>query len=175
VAKDSVLSPQPALLGFLTLGPKHPYELHQEFTRDLGNVWHIGQSHLYAYLKQMAEAGLVTVSIEAQPNRPDRTVYHITADGQAQFDDWLGQPTVHMRYFRLEFLTRLYFFHRLGIPGLAQLVTAQKALIEARIESLHQSIARTDDAYWRLVLDFRQSEMQAIIGWLDRCRNKSGE
>ncbi|MCC7452488.1 MAG: PadR family transcriptional regulator [Anaerolineae bacterium] len=174
MAKDNVLSPQSALLGFLTFGPKHPYELHQEFTHQLGNVWHIGQSHLYAHLKQLAEAGLVTVSIEAQPNRPDRTVYHITASGQAQFDDWLRQPTVHMRYFRFEFLTRLYFFRRLEIPGLEPLITAQKALIESRIESLHQAIAQTDDEYWRLVLDFRRSEMQAIVDWLERCPVTSG-
>jgi len=151
------------------LGPRHPYELHHEFERELGRVWHIGQSHLYAYLKQLAESDLATVKTEAQPNRPARNVYHITPAGQDAFLNWLHQPTQHARHVRLEFLARLYFFRRLSQPGLAQLVTDQKALLQSAIESLDHSISETEDEYWRLVLEFRQSEMQAIIGWLDRC------
>ena len=167
--KDTTVSPQPVLLGFLMLGPKHPYELHQEFSRELGRVWHIGQSHLYAYLKQLAEAGMATVKTEATPNRPSRNVYQITPAGQEKFLNWLHQPTQHSRHIRLEFLARLYFFRRLSLPGLDQLVADQKALFQSRMESLSRAIAETDDEYWRLVLEFRQSEMQAIIGWMDRC------
>ena len=167
--KDTTVSPQPVLLVFLILGPKHPYELHQEFSRELGRVWHIGQSHLYAYLKQLAEVGLVTVKIEAQPNRPTRNVYHITQAGQETFLNWLHQPTQHGRHIRLEFLARLYFFRRLSLPGLEQLVADQKALFQSRIESLGRAIAETDDEYWRLVLEYRQSEMETVIRWLDRC------
>jgi PadR family transcriptional regulator AphA len=169
MSKETLPSPQPVLLGFLMLGPKHPYELDQEFDRELGRVWRIGQSHLYAYLKQLAEAGLATVKIEAQPNRPARNVYHITQAGQETFLNWLHQPTQHGRHIRLEFLARLYFFRRLSLPGLEQLVADQKALFQSRIESLGRAIAETDDEYWRLVLEYRQSEMETVIRWLDRC------
>jgi PadR family transcriptional regulator AphA len=167
--KDTAISPQPALLGFLMLGPKHPYELHQEFSRELGRVWRIGQSHLYAYLKQLAESGLATVKTEAQPNRPARNVYHITPAGQETFLNWLHQPTLHSRHIRLEFLARLYFFRRLSLPGLEQLVADQKALFQSRVESLDHTIAEVEDEYWRLVLEFRRSETEAILRWLDRC------
>jgi DNA-binding PadR family transcriptional regulator len=169
MSQDTSVSPQSVLLGFLMLGPRHPYELHQEFERALGRVWHIGQSHLYAYLKQLAESGLATVKTEAQPNRPPRNIYQITPAGQETFLNWLHQPTQHVRHIRLEFLARLYFFRRLSAPGLEQLVADQKALLQSRIESLSHSIAEAEDEYWRLVLEFRQSEMQAIFGWLDRC------
>ncbi len=151
------------------LGPRHPYEFHQEFERELGQVWHIGQSHLYAYLKQLAESGLATVKTEAQPNRPSRNVYHITKAGQESFLTWLHQPTQHVRYIRLEFLARLYFFRRLSLPGLEQLVADQKALLQAMVESLNRAISEADDKYWRLVLEFRHGEIEAIIRWLDRC------
>jgi DNA-binding PadR family transcriptional regulator len=169
MSQDTSVSPQSVLLGFLMLGPRHPYEFHQEFERALGRVWHIGQSHLYAYLKQLAESGLATVKTEAQPNRPPRNIYQITPAGQETFLNWLHQPTQHVRHIRLEFLARLYFFRRLSAPGLEQLVADQKALLQSRIESLSHSIAEAEDEYWRLVLEFRQSEMQAIFGWLDRC------
>ncbi len=118
MSKDASPSPQPVLLGFLMLGPKHPYEVHQEFERELGRVWHIGQSHLYAYLKQLAESGLATVTTEIQPNRPARNVYHITPAGEETFLSWLRRPAEHGRHIRLEFLARLYFFRRLSLPGL---------------------------------------------------------
>src|SRR5512136_1791025 len=167
MSKETSPSPQPVLLGFLMLGPRHPYELYQEFEPELGRVWHIGQSHLYAYLKQLAESGLATVKTEAQSNRPARHVYHITPAGQQAFLDWLHQPTQHVRHIRLEFLARLYFFRRLSLPGLEQLVADQKALFQSRIESLGGTIAETDDRYLRLVLESRHGEMEAIIRWLD--------
>jgi PadR family transcriptional regulator AphA len=167
--KDTAISPQPVLLGFLMLGPKHPYELHQEFSRELGRVWHVGQSHLYAHLKQLAESGLATVTTETQPNRPARNVYHITPAGREAFLNWLCQPSQHVRHIRLEFLARLYFFRHLSLPGLEQLVIKQKALLQSHVESLSRAIAKADDSYWRLVLEFRQSEMEAVIHWLDRC------
>jgi PadR family transcriptional regulator, regulatory protein AphA len=169
MSQDTSASPQSVLLGFLMLGPRHPYDLHQEFERELGRVWHIGQSHLYAYLKQLAEAGLATVKTEAQSNRPSRNVYQITPAGQETFFTWLHQPTQHVRQIRLEFLARLYFFRRLAVPGLEQLVADQKALLQSRVESLGHAIAETDDEYWRLVLEFRQSEMETVIRWLDHC------
>jgi hypothetical protein len=52
---------------------------------------------------------------------------------------------------------------------LEQLVAEQKALFQSRIESLSRAIAETEDEYWRLVLEFRQSEIETIIRWLDRC------
>jgi DNA-binding PadR family transcriptional regulator len=167
--KDVTASPQSILLGFLTVGPRHPYELYQEFSRDLGRVWDIGQSHLYAYLKQLAESGLAEVKVEAPSKRPARNVYYITPAGREIFLNWLHQPTQHVRHIRLEFLARLYFFRRLKLPGLAELILSQKALLQTRIESLSHAISKTEDEYWRLVLDFRRGEMQAVIDWLDRC------
>jgi PadR family transcriptional regulator AphA len=167
--RENEITPRPVLLGFLMPGPRHPYELHQEFERDLGKVWRIGRSKLYAQLKLLEQAGLVTVQIEHQPNRPPRNMYHITRAGREAFLNWLHQPTMHVRHIRLEFLARLYFFRRLALPGLEQLVTKQKEIFQPRIESLSRTIAETDDDFWKLVLEFRLSKMEAAVRWLDRC------
>ncbi|GAB4530449.1 MAG: PadR family transcriptional regulator [Anaerolineae bacterium] len=167
------ITPQPVLLGFLMPGPQHPYELHQEFERELGKVWRIGRSKLYAQLKLLEGAGLVTVQIEHQLNRPSRHMYHITAAGQETFLRWLHQPAMHARHIRLEFLARLYFFRRLALPGLEQLVTRQKEILQPRIESLSHTIAETDDDFEKLVLEFRLSQMEAVVRWLDCCQTGS--
>jgi PadR family transcriptional regulator AphA len=169
MSRSGDLSPQPALLGLLMSHPKHGYELYQEFSRELGSVWQIGQSQLYAQLKQLEQAGLVTVQVESQPNRPPRKVYHLTSDGREAFLAWVRQPTPYLRYIRMEFLARLYFFRELSLPGLDRLVAEQKAVCRAQIEVFDGAAAETNDAFRRLVLEFRQGQLRAVIQWLDRC------
>jgi DNA-binding PadR family transcriptional regulator len=167
--RDTGVSPQPALLGLLMSQPKHGYELHQEFSRKLGRVWQIGLSQLYAQLKQLEEAGLVTAETEPQPNRPPRKVYQLTSEGRAVFMDWLHQPTPYLRHLRVEFLARLYFFRELSLPGLDQLVVAQKVECQAQIERFDRLAAETEDAFRRCVLEFRRGQLEAVVQWLDRC------
>jgi DNA-binding PadR family transcriptional regulator len=169
MAQDKNVSPQPALLGLLMSGPQHGYELYQEFSRDLGRVWQIGMSQLYAQLKQLEEAGLVTAQTEPQPNRPPRKVYRLTPEGKAVFHDWVHQPTPYLRHLRVEFLARLYFFQRLSLPGLGELVAEQKAVCLAQIERFRRLAAETDDDFRQLVLEFRQGQLEAVMLWLDRC------
>jgi DNA-binding PadR family transcriptional regulator len=149
--------------------PRHGYELYQEFSRDLGRVWQIGLSQLYAQLKQLEEAGLVIAQTEPQPNRPPRKVYYLTEEGRAVFEDWAHQPTPYLRHLRVEFLARLYFFQRLSLSGLEDLVADQKAVCRTQIDRFQRLAAETDDGFRRLVLEFRQGQLEAVILWLDRC------
>ena len=167
--QHSLLSPHPAFLGLLIDSPKHAYELHQEFSRELGRIWRIGQSQLYAQLKQLAERDWATIQIEMQTNRPPRKVYHLTPAGREQFHQWLQQPTSHLRHIRLEFLARLYFLRRFSMPGVEELVANQKSLLQSRVLSLNRAATQTDDDFWRLVLEFRKGQMEAVIRWLDLC------
>lgn len=169
MTQDSALSPQPALLGFLMSGPQHGYELHQKFSHDLGQVWRIGRSQLYAQLKQLAECGLISVRTEVQSSRPPRKVYHLNPAGRVVFLEWLYQPTPHLRHIRLEFLTRLFFFRRFSMPGFDQLAASQKELLRSRVESIDHTAATSDDDFRQLVLKFRQGQLEAAIRWLDHC------
>lgn len=169
MTRDRNVSPQPVLLGLLMAQPLHGYELFQEFSRDLGRVWQIGLSQLYAQLKQLEEAGLVTAQTEPQPSRPPRKVYRLTGEGRAVFEDWVHQPTPYLRHLRVEFLARLYFFRRLSLPGLEDLVAVQKDVCRTQIERFQRHAAETDDDFRRLVLEFRQGQLEAVILWLDRC------
>jgi PadR family transcriptional regulator, regulatory protein AphA len=167
--RDPDISPQPILLGLLMSRPQHGYELYQEFIRELGRIWQIGLSQLYAQLKHLEEAGLVAAETEPQPNRPARKVYHLTAEGREVFRDWVHQPTPYLRYIRVEFLARLYFYRRLSLPGLEQLVAEQKSVCESQIEGFDHMAEESDDDFRRLVLEFRQGQLEAVIRWLDRC------
>ena len=167
--RDMSVSPQPVLLGLLMNEPKHGYELHQEFSRNLGRVWRIGLSHLYAQLKLLEKAGLVTAQTEPQSNRPPRKVYHLSSEGQEVFLHWVHQPTPYLRHIRVEFLARLYFFQQLPLPGLDQLVAEQKAVCHAQVKRFEHLAGETDDEFRRLVLEFRRGQLESVIQWLDRC------
>ena len=167
--REGGVSPQPALLGLLMAQPKHGYELYQEFSRELGRVWEIGQSQLYAQLKQLEEAGLVSVQTEPQLSRPARKVYRLTPQGRVTFEEWVHQPTAYLRTIRVEFLARLYFFNRLSLTGLEQLVAEQVAVCQAQVERFERLAAETEDSFQCYVLEFRRGQLEAVIRWLDRC------
>jgi DNA-binding PadR family transcriptional regulator len=149
--------------------PRHGYELYQQFSQELGRIWELGLSKLYAQLKQLEEAGLVEAEMEPQPNRPARKVYHLTAEGRAVFLEWVRQPTPYLRHIRVEFLARLYFFRRLPLDDLEELVARQQAVCQAQVERFERLAAETDDEFRRCVLEFRRGQLEAVIRWLDRC------
>ena len=149
--------------------PRHGYELYQEFERELGRVWQIGLSQLYAQLKQLEEAGLVAAHTEAQAHRPARKVFHLTPEGRAVFGEWVHQPIPYLRHIRVEFLARLYFFKRLGLPGLDELVRRQQAVCLEQMERFDQLATDSDDSFRQLVLEFRRGQLEAVVRWLDRC------
>jgi PadR family transcriptional regulator AphA len=167
--REDTASPQPVLLGLLIAGPRHGYDLYQEFSRELGRVWDLGLSNLYAQLKQLEEAGLVEARTEPQPNRPARKVYDLTPEGRAVFLEWVRQPTPYLRHIRVEFLARLYFFRRLALDGLDGLVARQQAVCQAQMERFAQLAAEADDEFRRCVLEFRRGQLEAVVHWLDRC------
>lgn len=161
-------SPQFALLGLLLSQPMHGYELHQEFERELGQVWQIGLSQLYAQLKHLEEAGLVSSQTKAQGNRPPRKVYHLTSEGHEVFDHWVHQPTPYLRHIRIEFLARLYFFHRHSLSGIDDLVIAQKNVCQEQLDRFAEMAHDCQDKFRQLVLEFRRGQLDAVVSWLDR-------
>jgi DNA-binding PadR family transcriptional regulator len=171
VARESDGSPHAVLLGLLWDQPRHGYELYQESTSELGRVWHIGLSQLYAQLKQLEEGGMVGTEVVPQASRPPRRVYHLTPEGRDFFLDWLHQPSPYLRTMRVDLLLRLYLFRRLKLPGLGELLTAQKAVCRKQADRFGQLAAEAEDDFGRLVCEFRRGQMEAVILWLDRCQD----
>ena len=162
-------SAQMAVLGFLVPGPKHGYELYHEFSEELGKVWLLGRSKLYAELKDAENQGRVTVETQLQPNRPPRKVYHLTAAGQAAFLDWVQQPTSQIRSLRIELLARVFFYDRLQLAGWDEFVARQREVLMTRVRSLTARVSGTESSFGQSVLRFRCGQLEAVINWLDCC------
>jgi PadR family transcriptional regulator AphA len=162
-----------ALLGFLIQGAMHGYDLHRRVEDELGIVWYMGISNVYGALKRLEQASRVESTLSPQEGRPPRKVYRITPAGEQSFLDWVRRPVPTMRDMRVEFPAKLYFFHLLGLEGIGELVAAQEAVCRARVEWLEQKIAQCGPQdFNRLVFDFRRRQIEAILDWLQVCREE---
>jgi PadR family transcriptional regulator, regulatory protein AphA len=80
-----------AILGLLAIQPWSTYELAQLMKRSLHFIWPRAESNLYAEPKRLVEGGYATAEEEWNGDRK-RTVYAITAAGQAALRAWLHEP-----------------------------------------------------------------------------------
>jgi DNA-binding PadR family transcriptional regulator len=96
------------ILGLLGAHPMSGYDIKQAFDRSLASYWNAGNSQIYTTLKTLAARGLVTSDLIVQETRPNRRVYRLTPDGQAELDRWLAEP-VPERFTKDEFLAKLFF------------------------------------------------------------------
>jgi PadR family transcriptional regulator AphA len=177
--EPAALGMELALLGLLRAGPLHGYELHQRLrhAEALGLVWHLKQGHLYALLAKLEAAGLLDSKVEPKGPRPPRKVLHLTPRGEEALARWLVTPVEHGRDFRLEFLAKLYFARDAGASTVRLLLERQRIACHQWIAELQQQarVLNPDRSYERLVLQFRISQLQAIVPWLDKCESELAE
>jgi PadR family transcriptional regulator AphA len=162
-----------ALLGLLRTHPSHGYELHQmlQRTEALGLVWHLKQGNLYALLAKLEEVGYVASTLELHGTKPPRKMLNLTPRGREVFMQWLESPVEHGRDFRQEFLAKLYFAAEEGEHAVDALITRQRAACRAWLVDLERQVhvASPERSFERLVLQFRTSQLGAILSWLDIC------
>ena len=167
------LAPEWALLGLLTQKPMHGYELHRYFTAPsaLGQVWYLGLSQMYKLLKELESQGYLEVTVEEQENYPSRKVYHITPSGRAAFLRWMEKPIRSTRLIRVEFLAKLFLAQLLGSEMIERVIGTQLETCQAQLTRLQEKAHPEPlEDFERLVLRFREGQIQAVIDWLRTCR-----
>lgn len=177
-AKTS-LTTENALLGFLHQQPMHGYEIHRRLseTEGLGLVWHVKQNQLYALLGKLEKKGYVTTTLEPQPNRPDRKVFHLTEAGKETYWAWLQSPVKHGHRLRLEFLAKLYFAQREEPSVSVTLIEKQREACLSWLNTEQDKIERleAEQPYEQLVHKFRVGQIEAMLNWLNTCEQSLPE
>jgi PadR family transcriptional regulator, regulatory protein AphA len=160
-----------ALLGFVRQQPMYGYEIHQRLlaSAELGLVWRIKQSLLYAHLTRLEEEGLLSSTTAAQGQKPPRKVLRLTPAGEAAFLHWVGSPVEHGRDFRLEFLAKLYFARQEAGDAALELTTRQRQASTQRLARLREQAAalEAEHSYDWLVLRYRVGQLEAALSWLE--------
>jgi DNA-binding PadR family transcriptional regulator len=163
-----------ALLGLLRAHPRHAYELHQllqEGAEPLGIIWRLKQSNLYALLAKLEEAGYVASTVELHGARPPRKILRLTPQGREAFAEWMKSPVEHGRDFRLEFLAKLYFATQASASTVRDLLSMQRQACVRWIAELRAQLdtGDPDKPFERLIFEFRLTQSEATLRWLDTC------
>ena len=163
-----------SLLGILRQQPLHGYALHQKLSEEseLGLVWHLKQSQLYALLDKLAARGYISYTLERPGARPPRKVYALTPGGSEALRAWLAEPVEHGREFRLEFLAKIYFAHQESAKCVQTLLSRQRenCLQWQKMESQAGAGLQESNPYVWLIHQFRLGQIQAMLDWIASCQ-----
>lgn len=167
----SVPTPDETILGLLSAETRHGYDLLEHFreTAELGRVWTMSTSQVYAVLKRMEKQGLIRGEERAAPGAPPRIEYSVTAAGRERLQKWLfeREPSASMRRVRVEFMSRLYVARLLNLPA-GEIVANQRRACRQQLARTRSAREATASAVERTVLDFVIGQLEAAIKWLER-------
>ena len=96
------------ILGLLGARAMTGYDIKQAFDRAIASYWNAGNSQIYTTLKTLEHDGLVESELIIQQHRPNRKLYRLTSQGEAELEGWLKEPPPE-RFTKDEFLTKLFF------------------------------------------------------------------
>lgn len=161
------------VLGLIYEGPGYGYDLHKKITDpdNMGLIWRINMSNLYALLEKLAQKGYIRGVVKPGETHPNRTEYHISPQGKKAFTAWLQTTVSHPRDFRHEFMSRFFFLLKF-LPDQVSPFCDQQ-LHECRLW-LSKVINEEDQSpFKRSVLQFRVKQIKAIIEWLEEISQQS--
>lgn len=142
----------------------HGYDLHKQVVSNLGAVWRLGLSQMYAILKEYETRGWIETIVEPQMGRPPRKMLRLTPEGRRAFDAWMKQSAHGLREMRVDFFARLYFARAAGRPALRAFLAQQIAFTQQEYRALGQ--ADPESEFAGVVINFRRAQLQAILDWL---------
>jgi DNA-binding PadR family transcriptional regulator len=165
---------QEVVLAMLAKEPSHGYELRARLQQALGpagDAMNAGQ--IYVTLGRLEKAGLVTCEQAAGlPDRPDRKVYALTADGQQRVTEWVtdvGWPGPGLAEFHLKLIAAAAA--RLADP-LAIIDAQRRELLRSLRDTQRAAMAEPPGSDAALLLEGIVLRLQADLRWLEACERK---
>ncbi|MGB3329410.1 MAG: PadR family transcriptional regulator [Thermomicrobiales bacterium] len=122
-----------SILSFLRERPMHPYEIkHMMQVRHHDQVIKLRGGSLYSTIDRMEKHGFITIlKTERAGNRPERTTYALTEEGERALLDWLRDAIVHPQQDYSPFGAVIAFLPHLMPHEVVE-------LLRHRLDALHQ-------------------------------------
>ena len=141
-AISSVTATEVAVLGLLVDGERSGYDLLRQADRSVGFFWTPAKTQLYAVLRKLVANGFATARHVRQSERPDKTLYRITAAGEERLRDGLEQVQSTVNKNPLEL--RIFFGNHRPLEAVVADLEAVRDQQRAHLEELEE-IERTFD------------------------------
>jgi PadR family transcriptional regulator AphA len=157
------------ILGMVSREARSGYEIKAAVDNTTRFFWAASYGQIYPELKRLSDAGLIE-GVDASRGDRKRTVYAITADGEAELKDWLRRPpeTAEMRE---EGLLKLFFS---GVLKPAEAVETLRSMRRMRLELVERLRAlepdkdESTDPYSLIVLRAGIEFNEWFAGWCKR-------
>ncbi len=157
------------LLGLLRQRSMHGYQLQEFINRDLEYCTDLKQSTAYNLLKSMSDKGWVSTTEEQEGNRPPRTVYQMTNEGEVIFQKLLRENLAHHTTMRLPDGIGLAFIDAVPPLEAAELLTKRRAAIQQQLLNLQQARQHGHDhGGLLLTLEHQEIHLNAESTWLTK-------
>ncbi len=162
---------QEVVLAMLAKEPSHGYELRGRLRHALGPLGDgMNPGHVYVTLTRLEKAGLVRGELAVgSPDRADRKVYELTADGQQRVAEWLADvewPKPDLAEFHLKLIAA-------AASGLADPVsivdTQRRELLRRLRDAQRAALDEEDRSDAALLLEGIVLRLQADLRWLEAC------
>lgn len=154
------------VLGILARCPAHGYDICFRLSEEIGSIWRLSKSNVYALLLRLERDGLVTHERVGQENLPAKNIFNLTEKGMEVYRDWITTPVRHVRDMRLEFLTKLWCAQQMRDESEIVLLKGQLAVCRKKIEILETLCASTGNEIEERSLSFRLTMVHAATAWL---------
>lgn len=152
------------LLGLLRQQDMHGYELHEFINGNMTSLIDLKRPTAYHLLDKMEQRGWLHSREEEDSNRPTRTVYEITEEGEATFQRLLRE--------NLASYIQTVFTGNIGLAFLDMLAKDEAlSLLQQRQKSLNEQLALYENApthkgSMSFVIEHQQHHLRSEAKWL---------
>jgi DNA-binding PadR family transcriptional regulator len=161
-----------ALLGLLSIKPRHGYELRAAFEAVVGGDtnWEVKPAQIYTTLERLEESGLVARQSDlGEGDEPSRRIYAITEAGKEVLQAWFDGG-VEMQHQRDEFFVKLMIAVVCGEADVWHIMQTQRSHL---YQEMHAATDQRDsydpqtEMAQILLLDKAIMHLEADLRWLD--------
>lgn len=154
-----------ALLGLLSRGPAHGYQLRTDFETVTGDAWPLNVGQVYTTLQRLERDGLVVVGGQDG----DRIVHRLTEAGHEAAEAWLSAPPDATGRDRDETTMRVLLALARDPAEALAVIDAQRDALTAELQRITKARAAPADGDLATTLqhDRIALECRARIDWLE--------
>ncbi len=152
------------LLGLLRGQEMHGYQLNEIISR-VNRYIGLKKATVYFLLDKMDESGWIKRTDEQEGNRPPRRVYHLTAAGEAEFQQLLRENLAHHYPTQFSGDIGLAFADALPPDDLKLLLTDRRAAVEAELAQLRTTDHPAGSLRW--IIEHQMRHLVTELDWLD--------
>ena len=163
------------LLGILSDGPKHGYQIHKIINdpEGIGLIWKIKITNIYGLLDVLEKKAYIEPAdqISDDTSYPPKKYFKMTSNGEEVFKKWLSDPVKHGREMRQVFLSKMYFAAQNDNALTHRLIDDQLAECKRWMQNSDQP-AKSNPHYVRTVKSFRMMQFKSYIAWLEELKEQ---